>query len=65
MLGYSKNKKGEVVLTMTNENYMGLMLALGYACGSAAEKNIGKSFVKLVNEINIGNPEFVPYKTSK
>ena len=59
-LGYSEDSEGNVVLRMTVEDYQLLLMCMGYATGAAgAEKS---QFIGLINRLNKGNQNFVPYK---
>jgi hypothetical protein len=62
-LGWSLNADGNVVLTMTQDDWSNLLLTLGYATGAARRGNdvMYQSFLDLVNRLNVGNPRFTPY----
>jgi hypothetical protein len=62
LFGYSVTSSGNVVLRMTAEDYYMLLMALGMATGSAAKNGQDtKPWIELVNKLNEGNPDFVPY----
>jgi hypothetical protein len=53
---------GTVILEMTAEDYATLMIALGFALGSAADDS--RTFwtlIHFVNELNRTNPNFTGY----
>jgi len=61
---YTETSDGKVLLTLSHGDYSELLLALGYALGSAVkinEKPMAKSFLRLANTINDGNPDWQPY----
>ncbi len=59
-----KREGDTVFLTMTVDQYELLLLALGYATGAASKdgSSFFWTFVRLVNELNEGNPNFTPYE---
>jgi hypothetical protein len=67
-MGYSKNERGEVVLTMSVNDYENLLLALGYAGGAAAGRHeiaLFRNWLGLANRLNEGNARFTPYAVSE
>jgi hypothetical protein len=56
---------GVITLSMSEENYGRLLLAFGYIAGFGRALP-GESFywrvMKLINDLNAGNPHFTPYK---
>lgn len=63
-MGYQENEKGEVVVTMTRDDWLDLLLALGYARGAASRQGsvvLARKIAGLVNRINEGNPRFRQY----
>jgi hypothetical protein len=63
-MGYSENERGEVVLTMSRDDYQNLLLALGQAVGLALRDGESARATRgflLVNRLNEGNPRFTPY----
>jgi hypothetical protein len=57
-----------LAMTLTPGQWQELIFALGVAAGvHMKEGNDGmfRSLVQLVNEMNVGNPDFVPYETSE
>ena len=61
---YTESSDGKVLLTLDHSEYNTLLLALGYALGSAVkinEKPMAESFLRLANTINDGNPDWQPY----
>ncbi len=54
----------QVTLTMEAGLYQALLIMLGVAVGSAFERDeaLAYSWVDIVNQINNGNPHFVPYR---
>ena len=58
-----KEEDGKVILTLDRSDYEMLLLCLGMAAGWAIkEKKDSSPFVELVNRINEGNPDFIPYQ---
>lgn len=54
----------EVTLTMTQDDFLSLLLYLGYASGAAnkaAEIDLFWRMIGFTNRLNVGNPEFRPY----
>jgi hypothetical protein len=57
------SEKGDrVVIDMTREEYNLLLIALGYATGAAKNLDLQQAFLRLVNMINEGNPNYTPYE---
>jgi hypothetical protein len=57
-------ENGDVQITISAASFQTLLLALGYASGSAWQKQdreLFSSFLQLANTINVGNPEYKPY----
>lgn len=50
-----------VLIDISKDEYLELLLMLGYAIG-AASRPFQKSWLRLVNSINEGNPQFTPYE---
>lgn len=50
-----------VTLTMSREDYNFLLMALGMATGIASRDQMW-NIVSLVNQMNVGNPDFTPYE---
>lgn len=51
-----------VTLTMTRDDYMGLVMALGIAAGAMArEGNALSGWLALADRLNAGNPTWIPY----
>lgn len=64
-MSYSE-QDGQVVLTMSREDYDQLLLSIGalMILRMQYKDEIGKLF-ELVNRLNQGNPNFTPYKVEK
>ena len=63
-LGYSEDIDGNVILTLTQDDYLFLLFVLGGATGSAMKKSDVKSvkkIIELINRINVGNSNYKPY----
>lgn len=63
-----REENGQVVLTMSREDYESLLLFLGYATGAAAirgEFREGDSIIALTNRLNTGNPNYKPYEIAE
>lgn len=59
-----RNSDGSVVITLSDEWYGSLLLALGIAAGfSSREGNTAGMYraFQLANEVNEGNPQWTPY----
>jgi hypothetical protein len=59
-----KRHDDHITLELTADEFAGLLLALGYAAGAAHGRGEVKMFygwLRLVNAINDGNPDFTPY----
>lgn len=58
-------RQGDLVtLEMTREDFQRLMLMGGYAAGAAMRANDQMMFwkwMRFANELNAGNPTFIPY----
>ncbi len=58
-------QNGRVTLEMTPDEFSRLLLALGYAAGAASKSEDKRMFwdwIELANEVNSGNPNFIPYE---
>jgi hypothetical protein len=65
---YTEDNEGNVVLTISRNDYNTLLLCLGFAAGSAIKEGtppMAHSFLKLANSINVGNPDWTPYETAE
>jgi hypothetical protein len=59
---------GDAEITLSRDDYNSLIFALGYAMGAAMKENetkMANSFIALVNRINEGNPDYIPYKVTQ
>lgn len=63
-MSYSE-KDGQVVLTMSREDYEFLLMCLGIASGWVTEGEVLKRCLEFVNRLNEGNPNFTPYKVGE
>lgn len=55
-------------IKLTDEEYMSMNFILGKCTGMAwkdKDKNLAEEVIRLANTLNRGNPEFLPYETSK
>lgn len=63
-LGWKLNDDGNVVITMTRDDYDNLLLQLG--AGAYALKHTGaiplRRSLALLNRLNAGNPHYTPYE---
>lgn len=60
-----EQKGDRVTLEMTRNDYVRLMLMLGFACGGAHRQGnmqMFYSWLRFTNELNNGNPNFTPYE---
>ena len=63
-LGYKTDGK-TVTLTMTREDYMWLIISLGYAVGATRNDGVSSlhlGSLALANRLNAGNPNWTPYE---
>jgi hypothetical protein len=61
-MSYSE-KDGQVILTMSREDYDWLLMALGMATGLAARDSCDVTpWLDVVNRLNSGNPNYTPYQ---
>lgn len=61
MIGYSE-ESGAVILTMTREDWHQLLITLVWATGSMRDPEARTRTLGLVNRLNVGNPNFIPYE---
>ena len=67
-MSYSE-KDGQVVLSMSREDYETLLIALGYYTGGISQR-AGKNeafteMIELLNRLNQGNPNYRPYQVGE
>jgi hypothetical protein len=63
-LGWSLSPAGNIVITMTRDDYDSLLLQLGYAAGCAGQNDdpvFRRNNILLLNRLNAGNPHYRPY----
>ncbi len=66
--GFQLETDGDVVLRMSQNDYNYILFALGYYTGGLMkDKNVAgaDNVIDLMNRINKGNPNYVPYSTKK
>jgi uncharacterized protein YfaT (DUF1175 family) len=53
-----------ITFTITNSEYMMLLVMMGYATGAASQQDqaLFRSFLRLANSINKDNPKWIPYE---
>jgi hypothetical protein len=54
-----------ITFTITGNEYMQLLLMMGYATGAASREEdqpLLRSFLRLANSINKDNPKWIPYE---
>ena len=59
MRGYKEDENGDIILTMSKDDYQWLFLALGIATGAASKEENDKmvhSLCSLMERLNKGNP---------
>jgi hypothetical protein len=64
-LGYSVNDDGNVTITLTPDDWTGLLFGLGAASGTIRKVDGPEAFyrhIALVNRINEGNPNYMAYE---
>jgi hypothetical protein len=62
---FSREPNGLIALRMTQEEFLRLLLVLGYATDAANNKQDDQMFamsIRLTNRLNAGNPDFIPYE---
>ncbi len=59
-----KREGDRIIIDLTQEQWEILVYALGYATGNA-HHGLQKVLWQLANEINDGNPNWVPYKEER
>jgi hypothetical protein len=63
-LGY-REENGQVILTMSREDYERLLMVMGMGMGAALMGRGGlppRVIIPLLNRLNLGNPHYTPYK---
>ena len=64
-MSYSE-KDGQVVLTMSREDYDWILFALGALAGGRARDGADTMpIVSLLNRLNQGNPNYTPYQVGE
>ena len=65
-MSYSE-ENGQVILTMSREDYNLLLIVLGYATGGAIKDHWipAERMFELTNRLNQGNPNFTPYQVGE
>ena len=63
-MSFSK-ENGRVKIDISEEEYTSLLMVIGYAAGSAANKSTFYMCIKIANVINEGNPRYTPYEIPK
>ncbi len=62
---YTEDQYGQVIITLTHNDYNHLLLCLGFASGAAMQKGeyqMADRFLRLANTVNLGNPDWTPYE---
>lgn len=62
-MAYSE-KDGQVVLSMSREDYDIVLMALGALTALTWDKQKGARMLDLVNRLNSGNPNYTPYEVA-
>jgi hypothetical protein len=59
-----REENGQVILSMSPEDYDELLITLGYAVGAALQANghLLRRITPLLNRLNEGNPNYRPYQ---
>ena len=65
-MSYSESE-GQVILSMSREDYQMLLMALAYATFGAIKEHWTPEsrMFELVNRLNQGNPNYMPYQTGE
>lgn len=61
---FSREPNGLIALRLTQDEFLRLLMVLGYAIGAAGNQQDNPMFavsILLTNRLNTGNPEFKPY----
>jgi hypothetical protein len=57
-----REENGQVILSMSREDYDALLIRLGIAAGWASDDpQLFWEHIKLLNRLNEGNPHYTPY----
>jgi hypothetical protein len=56
-----REENGQVILTMSQDDYGALLLALGFALGIPYGRT-RNDMLRLFNRLNSGNPHYTPYQ---
>lgn len=58
-----RRENGRVVIDISEDEFAELLLAMGFAIGGASGfQGFRQAWLRLVNSINEGNPNFTPYE---
>jgi hypothetical protein len=61
-----REENGQVVLTMSREDWQNLLMTLGIAAGALdPESPMLARVFQLVNRLNQGNPNYTPYEVAE
>jgi hypothetical protein len=62
-----REENGQVILSMSREDFQMLLLYLGYATGGAVKYHWTPParMLEFLNRINEGNPHYTPYQVEK
>lgn len=64
--GWHRDAAGNVVITMTPDDYSRLLFMLGQATGAALkDRQSASPAFALLNRLNVGNPNYTPYQVKK
>jgi hypothetical protein len=68
LMSYSE-KDGQVILSMSGEDYQKLLIALGYYTDGiscrAGKDSAFIEMIELLNRLNSGNPNYTPYQVEE
>lgn len=67
-MSYKRTDDGRIVLDLSPDQFDGILIALGYALGFAQDSgNVEyvQCWLRLVNQINQGNPNYTPYEVTE
>lgn len=61
-----REENGQVLLTMSRDDYQMLLIVLGYATGGAIKEHWTSAtrMFELTNRLNEGNPHYTPYQVN-
>jgi hypothetical protein len=59
--GWSRNEAGDVVLTMSPDDFNKLLFVIGAPTNPPPDRERQHRMLMFVERLNVGNPNFLPY----